>query len=250
MKKPRKPYYELTELCTTWSLSLGDIAPYVLERELTLSVAVAGRRVDAYEMDEDKHGQFSIPIGPRWIIGTMDLSRTDAWTVLRQGSGEIGSFWSLEGERLDLPDVDGEARTMSVDCASLVVRLAEKERFEEAQGLTQLNAPPHSSEAPASSPRSRGAPPKYDWEGCWCELAVSIHDAGVPATQAEWLEMLRNWFISRMGPDNIPSDSSIKLRLSQIWPRVKPDVSKPSAKTLIAGARHAQSAEKGRTPRR
>jgi len=35
--RPRKPYYELTELCEAWSLSLSDIASYVLEQELTLS---------------------------------------------------------------------------------------------------------------------------------------------------------------------------------------------------------------------
>lgn len=251
MKKPRKPYYELTELCDAWSLSAGDIASYVLERELTLSVAVAGQRVFAYEFDEDQDGHsFAIPIGPRWIVGTMDLSCTDAWTVLRHGSSEIGSFWSLAGERLDLPDVSDEAQTMLVDRAILVVRRAEKERFEAEQGLNQPNPTSTQSDDLGTSSRSRGAPPKYDWEGCWCEIAATIYDPGVPATQAEWLEMLRNWFIERLGPDNVPSDSSIKQRLSRIWPRVKPDVSKPSAKTLIAGARHAQSAEKGRTPRR
>lgn len=250
MKKPRKPYYELAELCDAWSLSTGDIASYVLARELTLSVAVAGQRVEAYEIDEDKRGHYSIPLGPRWIVGTMDLSCTDAWTVLRQGSRDISSFWSLEGERLDLPEVDGDPRVIAVDRAALVVRRAEKERFEDEQGINQPTTAAGLSGDTGSSPRSRGAPAKYDWEGCWCEIAATIYDPGVPATQAEWLEMLRNWFIDRLGADNIPSDSSIKQRLSKIWPRVKPDVSKPSAKTLIAGARPAQSPEKGRTPRR
>jgi hypothetical protein len=32
-----------------------------------------------------------------------------------------------------------------------------------------------------------------------------------------------------VGPDNVPCDSSIKLRVSRFWSRIKPDVGKPSA---------------------
>lgn len=233
---PRKPFYGLAELCERWSLSDADIAAYVLEGELTLSVAVGGVRVETSDLEEDADGRpFSIPTGTRWIVGTMALGSVDAWTVLRNGSQAIGRFLGLKGEVLDLPDQDGERATMLVERQSLVVRRAEMERFQEAQGF---GAAVLTAEPPASGPRrerSRGAPPKYDWEGCWCEIAKTIYDPGPPATQAEWLRLIQDWFAAQLGPDNVPCDSSIKLRLSRIWPIVKPDVGRPSALTAVNG---------------
>jgi hypothetical protein len=245
--RPRKPYYELAELCEAWSLSTSDIASYVLEQELTLSVAVAGVRVDVSEIEEDSRGQpYDKPMGTRYVVGTMDVSCTDAWTVLREGSREIKWFRSAAGEYLEIPDHDDVARPILVERTTLVVRRAEKERFEEAQGLNQPTAAVDGSDEAPSSRRGRGAPPKYDWEKCWCEIAATIYDPGVPATQAEWLAMLRDWFSDQVGPDNVPSDSSIKKRLSEIWPRVKPAVGRPSASKLAAGGSLNGGREKGR----
>lgn len=242
---PRKPFYDLAELCERWSLSDADIAAYVLEGELTLSIAVGGLRVDTSDLEEDTDGRpFSIPTGTRWIVGTMDLGRVDAWTVLRNGSQTIGRFLGLQGEVLDLPDQDGERATMLVERQALVVRRAEMERFQEAQGFGSSPATTDASAGGGKRERSRGAPPKYDWEGCWCEIAKTIYDPGPPATQAEWLRLIQDWFAAQLGPDNVPCDSSIKLRLSRIWPIVKPDVGRPSALTAVNGTATRRPAEK------
>ncbi|SDD06462.1 hypothetical protein [Belnapia rosea] len=163
---PRKPFYGLAELCDRWSLSDADIAAYVLEGELTLSVAVGGVRVETSELEEDADGQpFSIPTGTRWIVGTMDLGRVDGWTVLRNGSHAVGRFLGLQGEVLDLPDQDGERATMLVERQALVVRRAEMERFQEAQGFGSGGPEVEFSTASPRREKSRGAPPKYDWRG-------------------------------------------------------------------------------------
>ena len=244
---PRKPFYGLAELCERWSLAEADIAAYILEGELTLSVAVAGVRVETSDLEEDSDGRpFSIPTGTRWIVGTMDIGRIDAWAVLLNGAQAVGRFYGAQGEVLDLPDQNDERATMLVERQALVVRRVEMERFEMAQGL---GAAATVLEAPAGGPsreKSRGAPPKYDWEGCWCEIAKTIYDPGPPATQAEWLRLIQDWFTTQLGPDNVPSDSSIKLRLSRIWPTVKPDVGRPSALTLVNGTAPRRPAEKGR----
>ena len=145
---PRKPFYDLPELCERWSLSDADIAAYVLEGELTLSIAVGGVRVETSDLEEDAEGRpFSIPTGTRWIVGTMDLGRVDAWTVLRNGSRAIGRLLGLKGEVLVLPDQDDERGAILVERQALVVRRAEMERFQEAQGFgaAELTAEPSAS---------------------------------------------------------------------------------------------------------
>jgi hypothetical protein len=153
---PRKPFYGLAELCERWSLSEADIPAYVLEGELTLSVAVAGVRVDTSDLEEDADGQpFSIPTGTRWIVGTMDIGRVDAWAVLRNGSQAIGRFLGVQGEVLDLPDQGDERATMLVERQSLVVRRAEMERFQEAHatpsGASSIRANTRTSFSSCSS---------------------------------------------------------------------------------------------------
>ena len=248
---PRKPFYGLAELCERWSLSEADIAAYALEGELTLSIAAGGLRVETSDIEEDAVGQpFSVPTGTRWIVGTMDISCVDAWSVLRNGSQAISRFYGLKGEMLDLPEEDDERGTMLVERQALVVRRVEMERFQEVQGLGAAVA---MTGAPAGGPRremSRGAPIKYEWETCWCEtIALRIYDPGPPSTQAEWVRIIQDWFANRYGPDNVPSESSIKLRLSKIWRHVKPDAGRPSALNSV----HDEAPRppgKGRLPRR
>lgn len=245
---PRKPFYGLAELCEHWSLSDADIAAYVLESELTLSIAVGGLRVETSDLEGDADGRpFSIPTGTRWIVGTMDLRSIDAWSVLLNGSQAIGRFYSLQGEALDLPDQDNGQVALLVERQSLVVRRAEMERFQEAQGIGAAHPAIDTVAGGQGRGKSRGAPSKYDWEGCWCEIAKTIYDPGPPATQAEWLRMIQDWFAAQLGPDNVPCDSSIKLRLSRIWPIVKPDVGRPSALTAVNGTPPRHPAGKGRT---
>jgi hypothetical protein len=234
---PRKPFYGLAEICERWSLSEGDIAAYALESELTLSIAVGGLRVETSDMEEDADGRlFSIPTGTRWVVGTMDISSVDAWSVLQKGAQAISRFYDQKGEMLDLPDQDEERGAMLVERHALVVRRAEMERFQDAQGFGSVLATTDASAAVQRRETSRGAPPKYDWEACWCEaIAMRIYDPGPPGTQAEWMRVIQDWFSERYGPDNVPSESSIKLRLAKIWPHVKPDIGRPSAVTAVNG---------------
>jgi hypothetical protein len=94
--------------------------------------------------------------------------------------------------------------------------------------LPPLDAAVRSPSAPDKR-RGRGAPLKYDWEGALSEVIVMVNDEGVPPTQEEMISKVRDWFAKTVGPDNVPCDSSIKLRVSRFWSRIKPDVGKPSA---------------------
>jgi hypothetical protein len=132
-----------------------------------------------------------------------------------------------------------------VDCAALVVRHAEFERFE----AQQVRLPPVGRVAadPDATPRrGRGAPKKFDFEGALSAMIVLVNAEGVPATQAEMIGKIRAWFEQRLGPDNVPCDSSIKLRVVRFWDDIKPDVGKPSALKNISAVSRGGGRETAR----
>lgn len=225
----RKPFYALAEVCERWTLSVSDVAAYALEGELSLSLPVAALQVEVSDIEHDQDGRpFTIPCGRRRHVGTLELNRVDAFTALEQGSASVTRFFSVEGEVMEPLDEQGERCAMLVERAALVVRHAELQRFEAQHAkLPPLEAAIRSPED--TDIRRRGAPPRYDWEGALCEVVVVVNDEGVPETQSEMIGRMRDWFAQRLGPDNVPCDSSIKRRVSRFWNRIKPDVSKPSA---------------------
>jgi hypothetical protein len=244
----RKPYYPVDELCDRWSLRQGDVAAYALEGELTLSLPVAAMLADVSDVDHDTEGrELLIPAGRRRVVGTIDLARVDAFRVLDRGQALVERFRSAGGEVLEPCHDDGARCAVAVQRESLVVRHAELERFAAVQGA----ASPVSttgSRAMEEDRRGRGAPPRYDWEAFWCELLVLVNDEGVPATQAELVRRMQDWFATMVGPENLPCETSIKRRISRVWPRVKPMVGRPSALLPIHGP--APPAPGGKIPRR
>ena len=241
---PRKPFYSLTEVCERWSMIPTDIEAYVLEGELTLSIAVGGLIVNAGYWEEVEVGErVFIPTGSRRLASTMDLERVDAWTILREGQRQVSRFRGEAGERFEIPDTDEGEGWLTVDSKALVVRRTELERFE-AEGTATAKLVENAGGADRQVTKARGAPTQYAWEKCWCEMGKTIYDPGPPAKAAIWLGMIRDWFEQNYGPDNVPCDSSIKRRLAMIWPHVKPDLSRPSALTLINGAQERASEKK------
>ena len=225
----RKPFYGLAEACERWGISVAGTAPYVLEGELALSFAAAALQVEVSEVDEDMEGRpFSIPYGRRRHIGTLELHRVDAFNALTQGSAMVARFFSTDGEVMEPLDDAGERCIVAVERSALVVRHAEFERFE----AQQVRLPPldrTAADPDKGSRRGRGAPKKFDFEGALCAMIVLVNAEGVPTTQAEMIGKIRAWFEQRLGPDSVPCDSSIKLRVVRFWDEIKPDTKKPSA---------------------
>jgi hypothetical protein len=226
---PRKPFYSLAEAGERWGLGIADVAAYVLEDELALSFPVAALKVEVSEIDHDEEGRsFSIPYGRRRHVGTLELHRVDAFNALTQGSATVTRFFSTEGEMMEPVDESGDRCAIAVECSALVVRHTEFERFEARQ--VRLPPPGRAAADPdAGSRRGRGAPEKYDWEGVLCAIIVAVNDEGVPTTQAEMIDKMRDWFERQLGSDNVPCDSSIKRRVVRFWDQIKPNVGRPSA---------------------
>ncbi|WP_099865951.1 hypothetical protein [Pararhizobium haloflavum] len=207
-----KPFYDLDEVCTQWGLNERDLTAFVLSGDLTLSATVAGLRVvygyfECIDVDE----VIRIPEGRRVIIGTANLERDDAWTVLRKGNHGITQLQAPDDKFIEI-DNHASGGVHVVDRDDLVVRREEMERF----------AAVHLAGAAAReeyAPR-RGAPQKYDWDRFWTEVCRRVHEEGVPATQGEFVRLMLDWF----GKNDMaePDQSTVKKKLSPLWRQIAP----------------------------
>jgi len=228
----RKPFYALAEVCDRLSLSPSDIAAYALVGELSLSLPAAGVLVSYRNTNLDaSRAPHAIACEQRQHIGTMELSRFDAFTALERGSADVSLFYTEDGDVLEPVDAGGVSCPLHVERAALVVRHAELAPFE----ARHAKLPPLEAVVPGSPPseRRRGAPTRYDWEGVLCEMIVVVNEEGVPATQAEMMKRMEDWFAARLGSDRVPSRNSLRTRVQRFWPRIQPDVGRPSALSRV-----------------
>lgn len=68
-----------------------------------------------------------------------------------------------------------------------------------------------------------GSGTAYDWEGMNVALIQRIHDRGLPATQAELIAEMQDWFADQTGGAKIPDDRSIRRRVTPIWRALRRD---------------------------
>ena len=223
----RKPYYTLREIYARWAMDADDISAYVLEGELCLSVPVAALLMEVSDTHRAADGRIRVePKGRQHQVGPVDLSRIDAYAILQNGAGQIARFLSPAGELLEPIDEDGERHALLVKRAQLVFRHDELERFEMEHDLGRANEPLTSAVVlPRAwpAPVARGAPPRHDWEDFMCELGVIAHNEGLPDVQAETVRRMMNWFSVTYGPDNGPSESAVKQRVSRFYHRLRGD---------------------------
>ena len=67
----------------------------------------------------------------------------------------------------------------------------------------------------AQQPAKRGAPPKYNWDLIWAEIAVRADLDNLPSTQAECIHDISTWCIERFG--EAPSDTTLKSKLKFVY---------------------------------
>lgn len=99
----RKPFYPLEEICERWEMSAEDLAPFVLDGELKLSIPAAGLWVSVGEWVEDESGKRArSPSRTVSIRGPLDLEASDAWWAIRKGSTRIESFAAGGNQYIDV----------------------------------------------------------------------------------------------------------------------------------------------------
>ncbi len=203
----RKPCYGLAEVCERWGVTELDVANFVAANELTLSV-VAGLAVEKGSIEGmDDRNWFHVPEERCYLPGAADLRKAEP------------------ARYMSITDRGEETGTIAVARERLVVRHAERVRFEAAQEVGAAAA--SSGAVPAApQPTARGAAPRYGWDAFWAKALVSMFQDGPPATLAEYVRRMEAWFADR---GEHPDSSTIRKRLNQPRRRIAPQLERRRA---------------------
>ncbi len=66
-----------------------------------------------------------------------------------------------------------------------------------------------------------GATTPYDWDGMMVALIHRIHEQGLPATQAELIAEMQDWFADQSDGRKIPDSRSVRRRVTPVWKKLR-----------------------------
>jgi hypothetical protein len=148
-----------------------------------------------------------VPRGRQIVAGYVVVSVTDIMQMFRRcGTGPTKSILRRVRPR------DEEEWMMITYPAGIEVTLADLLIM--ADDVRRFEADCDLLRRPASH---IGSTARYDWEGMYITLMVRIHDQGLPATQAEWLGEVQEWFVANGDGSEVPDERTIRRRLTPIW---------------------------------
>lgn len=191
MGLPPRVYYTLHEASIRWDCSLADIAGWASAGRFEIVTAIA-----------------PVIQGAQVLAGFVAVSVTDILQMFRRsGTGpascRLRRVRPLDGDEWVLI-TDPEER-IEVTLEDLLIIADEVRRFETDCDLLQRPA------------FHIGSTAKYDWDGMYIVLIQRVHDHGVPATQAEWVGEVQEWFVQTSKTGEVPDERTIRRRLTPIW---------------------------------
>lgn len=191
MALPPRVYFTLQEAAVRWDCSLADIAGWASVGRFDIMTAIG-----------------PIKTGHTVVAGYVMVSVTDIMQMFRRcGTGPSKSVL----RRIRPKDQDewilmmDPAMGIEVTLADLLIMAEDVRRFETEFDLLRR---------PASN---IGSTARYDWDGMYITLMVRIHEEGLPATQAEWLGEVQEWFVANSESGEVPDERTIRRRLTPIW---------------------------------
>ena len=191
MSLPPRAFYSLTETSARWGCASADLAGWAATDHLTLVTSIA-----------------SVFCGKQPVAGIVAVSAADMMRMFRRhGPSDeecrvfrIRPQGSTEWQYITEP-VDG----VSIKISDLMLLAEDVQKFEDERDLLRR---------PFVSP---GSPPRYDWEGMTIMLFRRINEQGVPATQAELIAEVQDWFAQNSPTGEIPEESTTRKKLAPIW---------------------------------
>jgi len=194
---PPRVFFSLYEVSVRWDCSVADIAGWASDGKLKIMTGIG-----------------LVRCGDVTVAGTVTLSPMDLLPLFRR-NGTCPSEGVVQ--RILPPDVavwlviTDPAAGVPVAVADMLIRADEVFAFEEEHDLARR----------ASGGMNGGQP--YDWTGMNIALIRRIHDNGLPATQAELVAEMQDWFAGQTGGKRIPDSRSIRRRVTPIWHELRRD---------------------------
>lgn len=191
MALPPRVYFTLHEAAARWDCTLADIAGWASVGRFDIVTAIA-----------------PIATGLQKVAGFVAVSVTDILQMFRRcGTGPtISRLWRVrplnQREWVLLPE---HPTGIEVTLADLLIMAEDVRRFEADCDLLRR-------------PTSHvGSTARYDWDGMYIALMVRIHEQGLPATQADCLGEMQEWFVANSETGEVPDERTIRRRLTPIW---------------------------------
>ena len=191
MALPPREYFTLHEAAARWDCTLADIAGWASAGRFDIVTAIP-----------------PVMQGLKDVAGFVVVAVTDILQMFRRcGTGPTTSrLWRVrptgQTDWVLLPD---HPTGLTVTMADLLIMARDVHKFEAECDLLRR-------------PTSHiGSLPRYDWDGMYIALIVRIHEHGLPATQAEWLAEVQEWFVANGDGNEVPDERTIRRRLTPIW---------------------------------
>lgn len=191
MALPPRTHYTLHEVTARWGCNIADIAGWADAGRFRIMTGIA-----------------VVQCGSETVAGKVVLSPMELLPLFRRcGTGPTeGVMRRIQPiDREDWLLITDPVRGVSVAIADMLILAEEVHAFEDENDMVRRIA---------SGP---GAATPYDWEGMNVALILRIHDDGLPATQAELIAEMQDWFANRSNGDRIPDGRTIRRRITPVW---------------------------------
>jgi hypothetical protein len=192
MPLPNRLWFTLHEAAARWGCSIADIAAWAdagMFRIITgippvsCKAEIVAGKVALAPMD-------LLPLfrrcgsGPtQWLIGRVQPAGRDEWVYITDPAGG-----------------------MPVAVVDMLIASDDVQRFEETHNI-------FGGDTGRAGP---GDESDYDWAAMNVEITRRVFEDGLPASQAEWIRELQDWFAARSEDGTFPDERSIRRRLKPI----------------------------------
>ncbi len=191
MALPPRVYYTLQEVTARWGCNIADVAGWADASRFRILTGIP-----------------AIRCGDEVVAGKVVLSPMELLPLFRRcGTGPTeGVMRRIQPVgRQDWLLITDPTGGIPIAVADMMIMADEVHAFEEENDMVRRVA------------AGPGAATPYDWEGMNIALIVRIHDHGLPATQAELVAEMQDWFADRSDGKKMPDSRSIRRRTTPIW---------------------------------
>ena len=191
MALPPRVFFTLHEASARWGCNIADIAGWADAGRLRILTGIP-----------------VVCCGEEIIAGKVVLSPMELLPLFRRcGTGPSeGVMRRIQPlARQDWLLITDPPGGISVAVADMLILAEEVHAFEEENDMVRRVA------------AGPGVSKSYDWEGMTVALMLRIHDHGLPATQAELVAEMQEWFADQTDGKKMPDSRSIRRRITPIW---------------------------------
>ncbi|MCG6560731.1 hypothetical protein MB818_21210 [Ruegeria sp. 1NDH52C] len=191
MALPPRLFFTLQEITARWGCNIADVAGWAAAGRFRIMTGIGLVRCG----DEVAAGQ--VVISPMDILPLFRRCGTGPTEgVMRRIMPTGASEWQII---TDPPD------GIMVAIADMMILADEVHAFEEDNDMVRRMTTGSGSSTP------------YDWDGMNIALIQRIHDHGLPATQAELVADMQDWFADRSNGKKMPDERSIRRKVTPVW---------------------------------